>query len=221
MRIKYIIIGIVLSSSVYAQNKHDPFVGGVEFGLGYSTFIDFNLDNNSFDSHFLLERIFDLPYQLGFVTAKYLNSNKYLEFGIIFAKRSTSYVEHYSVNGTANSAITLYCIDFPMKYYAFAGKMFKHHMFAYGGLIPSWLVEPVEYDSDDINIPEDCFRNLYFSVCGGLCFDKKKSRMKLHAGLAVTSIVNINYREIPLENRDYGGRIYPFELLFCYARMFR
>ena len=41
--------------------------------------------------------------------------------------------------------------------------------------------------------------------------------MKLHEGLAVTSIVNSTCREISEEDCDYGGRIYPFELLVCYA----
>ena len=75
-------------------------------------------------------------------------------------------------------------------------------MYAYGGIIPSWLLKP-EMGSDYNDIPEDCFRNFYVSVCGGLCFDKKKSRLKLNAGLAVTSVVNTNYREIPQE--DCGG----------------
>ena len=36
------------------------------------------------------------------------------------------------------------------------------------------------------------------------------------------TIVQIKvFKEITEENLDYGGRIYPFELLFFYERMFR
>jgi len=227
MRIRILILVVCLSLSVSAQKNIDPFVGGVEFGIGYGTVIDFNLDNNNFHSEHLLERLFYIPFQIGFVSAKYLNPNKYVEFGILYSRKGSSYVERlqYSAGGvnhksTSNPALALHCIDLPIKYYFYAGKILKRHMYAFGGLIPSWLVEPVEY-TGDFSIPEDCYRNLFLSVCGGLCFDKKKSRMKLHAGMAVTSIVNSRYREIPEENRDYGSRIYPFELLFCYAHMFK
>ena len=227
MRIWFLIVIASISLSVYAQKIHDPFVGGIEFGLGYGTVIDFNLDNNNFYSEYLLHRLLWLPFNIGFVSAKYLNPNEYLEFGILYSRKGSSYVERlqYSAGGvnhksTSNPALALHCIDLSIKYYFYAGKILKQQMYAFGGLIPSWLVEPVEYEGD-ISIPEDSYRNLFFSVCGGLCFDKKKSRMKLHVGLAVTSVVNSTYREIPQENRDYGGRIYPLELLFCYARMFK
>jgi hypothetical protein len=224
MRLWFLIITIVISSGVCAQNRNDPFVGGIELGIGYGTVIDFKLDNNNFYREHLLHRLLWLPFQIGFVSEKYLNPNEYLEFGILFARRSSSYTKrHYSADGsygTGVPALDIYCIDFPLKYYAYAGKILKQQMFAYGGIIPSWIIEPLVY-SDHCLIAEDCFRNFYFSVCGGLCFDKKKSRMKLHAGLAVTSVANAKYREIPQEDRNYGGRIYPFELLFCYARMFR
>jgi len=219
---------VFLSSSLYAQRNTDPFKGGVEFGLGYGTVIDFNFDNNNFYREYLLARLIYLPVQIGFVTAKYLNPNQYLEIGLLYTRKGSSYVErHYhddgSYGGAAHPALSLHCIDFPIKYYSNVGQIMKQHMYVFSGLTPSWLVEPVGFCGSPSNpcIPEDCFRNFYVSVCGGLCFDKKKSRMKLHAGLAITSIVNSTYREIPKEDRDYGGRIYPFELLFCYARMFR
>ena len=225
MRIWLLIIMVTISSVVYSQGSHDPFVGGVEFGLGYGTVIDFNLDNNNFYREYLLERLIWLPFQIGFVTAKYLNPNKYLEFGVIFARRSSTYVYRHnyssvSIYGTSLPTLTIFSIDLPIKYYAYVGKMLNQQMYAYGGIIPSWVIRP-GIGSDYNDIPEDCFRNVYVSVCGGLCYDKKKSRMKLQAGLAVTSVVNSNYRDIPQEDRGYGGRIYPFELLFCYARMFR
>ena len=166
-----------------------------------------------------------MPYHIGFISAKYLNPNKYFEFGIFYTRKGSSYVNrhNYSADGGYSvglPALSLHCIDLPIKYYTYVGKMMKQHMYAFGGLIPSWLFAPVEY-TGDFSIPEDCYRNLFLSVCGGLCFDKKKSRMKLHAGLAVTSIVNSYYGELPEDTRDYDGRIYPFELMFCYARMFR
>ena len=230
MRIWFLIIIVAISSVVYSQKNNDPFVGGVEFGIGYGTVIDFNLDNNDnneFELGFLLEKLQYLPTHIGFVSAKYLNPNEYFEFGILYTRKCSSYAYRYTYStkyGTSSvsggSALVLHCIDLPLKYYSYVGKMLKQQMYAYGGLIPSWIIEPVQYVGD-FSIPEECYRNICVSVCGGLCYDKKKSRMKLHAGLAVTSVVNANYREIPEEDREYGGRIFPFELLFCYARMFR
>ena len=225
MRIWFLIVIASISLSVYAQKIHDPFVGGIEFGLGYGTVIDFNLDNNNFYSEYLLHRLLWLPFKIGFVSAKHLNPNEYLEFGMVFARRSSSYVYRYNYRKDGGytrglPVIELYSIDIPLKYYEYVGKILKQHLYAYGGIIPSWLLTS-EIGSDYNEIPEDCLRNFYISVCGGLCYDKKISRMKLHAGLAVTSVVNANYREILQEDRGYGGSIYPFELLFCYAWMFK
>ena len=223
MRIWFHILVVALATDVSGQWNSEPFVGGIEIGLGYGAVIDFNTDNNGFHVGYLTDRLQYLPTHIGFVSAKYLNPNKYLEFGLLYSRKS-SYHAYRSNNGTyivsGGTVLVLHCIDLPIKYYSYVGKLIKQHMYAYGGLIPSWIIEPVHYVSD-IGIPEECFRNFCVSVCGGLCYDKKKSRMKLHAGLAVTSVVNANYKEIPEEYRDYGDRIYPFELLFCYARMFR
>ncbi len=144
---------------------------------------------------------------------------------MMFARRSSSYVARYNYkagDGYARGLPThnFYGIDIPLKYYSYVGKVLKQQMYAFGGITPSWLIRP-EGGSLDWGIPEEYFRNFYLSICGGMCYDKKKSRMKLHAGLAVTFVVNSKYREIPEENRNYGGRIYPFELLFCYALMLR
>lgn len=223
MRIWFLLLVVALATDVSGQWNSEPFVGGIEIGIGYGTVIDFNPDNNGFRVGSLSDRLQYLPTHIGFVSAKYINPNKYLEFGLLYSRKS-SYNAFQSNNGTyivsGGNALVLHCIDLPIKYYSYVGKLLKQHMYAYGGLIPSWIIEPVHYVSD-IGIPEECFRNFCLSVCGGLCYDKQKSRIKLHAGLAVTSVVNTNYREIPQEDRDYGDRIYPFELLFCYTRMFR
>lgn len=230
MRVWLLIAMIAISSGGYTQSNRDPFVGGIEFGLGFGTAIDFNFDNNKYhigDVADALEVLTFLPTHFGIVSAKYLNPNKYFEFGVFYSRKCSFYDYHYSYptkNGTISTsggaALVFHSIDLPIKYYSYAGKILKQQMYAYGGIIPSWIVEPTQYVGD-YEIPEECFRNFCVSVCGGLCFDKKKSRMKLHTGLAVTSVVNASYREIPEEDREYGGRIYPFEILFCYARMFR
>lgn len=219
MRIWFPILILVTTVDISAQNIHDPFVGGLEIGLGYGTVIDFNLDNNRLSKDLWSARLFHLPIHAGFVASKFLNPNKYVEFGILYSAKNSSFVK-YDFEGITLPALTLNCIDISVKYYSYIGKIGKQYMYVYGGLIPSWLIEPVQY-YDDLEIPDNCFRNFLISICGGLCFDKKKSRLKLHTGLALTSVVNARYREIPQEDREYGGRIYPFELMFCYARMFR
>ena len=93
-------------------------------------------------------------------------------------------------------------------------------MWAYGGLIPSWIIIP-EIASVECSIPEEFIRDASLSFCGGICYEIKKSRVKLHAGLTVTSIVNSDFKDIPEDERNYGNRIYPYELMLCYARMFK
>ena len=223
MRIWLLIVVVTIAIDVGAQRNHEPFVGGFEIGLGYGTVIDFKTDNNGFHFGNLPDRLQNLPSHIGLVSAKYINPNKYLEFGLLYSRKS-SYHSYRFNDGTytvsGGTSLVLHCIDLPIKYYSYVGKMTKQHVFAFGGLIPSWIIEPVHYVSD-IGIPEDCFRNFCLSVCGGLCYDQNKSRLKLHTGLAVTSVVNANYKQIPEEDRDYGDRIYPLEIMFCYARMFR
>jgi hypothetical protein len=226
MRIWFSLLIFAATVDISAQNINDPFIGGIEIGIGFGTVIDFNFNNNKYyigNVSDAVEMLTYLPTHVGLVTAKYLNANKYFEFGALYSRKCSFYDYHYS-NGTGSirggGALVFHCIDLPIKYYSYAGKIFKQQMYAYGGIVPSWIVEPTQYIGD-FEIPEDCFRDFCLSVCGGLCFDKKKSRMKLHAGLAVTSVVDASYRDIPEEDREYGGRIYPFELLFCYARMFR
>jgi hypothetical protein len=87
-------------------------------------------------------------------------------------------------------------------------------------LIPSWINIP-EIASVDFNIPQEFIRDAGLSICGGLCYEIKKSRLILHAGLTVTSIVNSVIKDIPDDERNYGNRIYPYEWMLCYGRMFK
>ena len=223
MRILFLVLVVACATDIIAQRNSEPFIGGIEIGLGYGTVIDFKTDNNGFLVGYLSDRLQNLPTHIGFVSAKYLNPNNYLEFGLIYSRKSSYHPYRFNdgtYTVTGGTSLVLHCIDLPIKYYSYVGKMTKKHVFVFGGLIPSWIIEPVHYVSD-IGIPEECFRNFCLSVCGGLCCDRKKSRLKLHTGLAVTSVVNAIYTQIPEEDRDYGDRIYPLEILFCYARMFR
>ena len=130
MRIWFLIIIVTISSVVYSQKNNDPFVGGIEFGLGYGTVIDFNLDNNNFYREYLLQRLIWLPFHMGFVSAKYLNPNEYLEFGMMFVRRSSSYVYRYNYRKGGGytrglPVLELYSIDIPLKYYGYVGKILK------------------------------------------------------------------------------------------------
>ncbi len=221
MRILFLIVFLAVFSSATSQKKTDPFIGGIEFGTGYGSIIDFRLDNNNFHKEYLFERLLWLPFKFGFVTAKYLDPDKYLELGMFFARRSSSFVLYHNFrpngHGTALPVISIYSIDLPVKYYKYAGSFFNQQMWAYGGLIPSLIILPG--GSGAWGIPEAYTRSASLSICSGLCYEKRRSRLKFHAGLTVTSIVNAGFREIPESDRSYGGRILPYEMMFCYARM--
>lgn len=71
--------------------------------------------------------------------------------------------------------------------------------------------------SKDMGIPEDNFSDFNISVCGGLCYDKKKSRMKLHAGLAVTSVANASIKLLSYNQEEYQGSWHAYyDLAFAY-----
>jgi hypothetical protein len=85
---------------------------------------------------YLFQRLFWLPFKFGIDTAKYLNPNAYMELGMIFARRSSSFVYYHNfrTNGHATGlpTISLYSIGFPFKYYKYVGQIFKKQMWAYG-----------------------------------------------------------------------------------------
>lgn len=223
MRILFLIVCLVVSSEALSQKKTDPFIGGIEIGTGYGSIIDFRLDNNNFHTAYLPERLIWLPFKFGILTAKYLDQNEYLELGMVFARRSSSFVLYHNFrpngHGTALPVISIYSIDFPVKYYKYAGSLFNKQMWAFGGFIPSWII--LTEGSGDWGAPGSYARSACLSLCGGLCYEKRKSRLKFHAGLTVTSVVNADFKDIPAAERSYGGRIHPYELMFCYARMFK
>lgn len=157
------------SMAASAQSRYEPFTGGFEIGLGYGTVIDFNLENNNLHREYLLEKLIWLPFQVSLFSNKYLDQNRYLEFGVSFARKSSSHVKrHYHLDGSFGSGLP--------------------------------VLEP---------------------VCRGFCLDHKRSRIKLQAELSATSIVKADYRRLPPEDRAYGGRIHPFGVLVCFARVFR
>jgi hypothetical protein len=222
MRCALTILLLTFTSNIDAQNQYSPFVGGFEFGIGYSSIIDFNRENNiKYNRDLKLEQLFLLfpfiPYQFGFVTAKYFDSKRYGELGIIFRKTSVGWIQIHPF-GWGLPGINFYSFDFPMKYY-FPTRGIKIGNDAYIGIIPSWLYNPSVIGSDpyDSN-SEDYFRKGYLSVCSGLYKEKNNSRLKLHTSLAISSVIKPAYRqEIPADERAYGGVMFPFEILFCWA----
>jgi hypothetical protein len=219
MKIRLISILVVISASLCGQKQYMPFFGGIELGLGYSTFIDFDFESNGVMLKAIPYQIPFLPYQLGFVSAKYLNSTDYLELGIFFSKRSDSYVKKHG-DGRSIPFVNLYCIDFPLKYYTDIKSKFKHPLFIYGGLIPSWLFLP-ETGTYQSGITSEFFRSWYLSVCSGLCYDKGMLRWKLHLSMAATGVIKPLRRSSWKNTTDYGKMVYPFEALICCAVLFR
>lgn len=216
------ILLLLTAHTISAQNQYSPFVGGFEVGTGYSTIIDFNRENNiKVNRDLTMEQLFYLspfiPYQFGFVTAKYLNHYKYLELGLLFRKTSVGWIQlHYG--GWGIPGINLYSFDLPVKYY-FPTKTLRYAADTYFGIVPSWLVHPDVYSGDSYDgIEEEYFRDSYVSLCTGITRERGNVRVKMHASMAITSVVTNRYRkDIPREERAYGGVIFPFEILFCWA----
>ena len=219
MRIGLSTILLIVSLNLFSQKQYMPFFGGIELGIGYSTFIDFNFESNGVMLKAVPYQIPFLPYQLGFVSAKYLNSSDFLELGIFFSKRSDTYVKK-SGDGWSVPFVNLYCIDFPLKFYTDLKTKFKYPLHIYGGLIPSWLFLP-ETGTDQSGITIDFFRSWYLSVCSGLCYDRGMLRWKLHLSMSATSIIKPLYRSGWENTTDYGRMVYPFEALICCAFLFR
>ena len=156
------------SMAASAQSGYEPFTGGFEIGLGYGTVIDFNLENNNLYREYLLEKLIWLPFQVSLFSVKYLDQNRYLEFGVSFARKSSSHVRRQShLDGSFGSGLPvleLYCIDLPVKYYSRA--RLDGNIYLFGGIVPSWLMAPVQA-SNEYMIPKECYRNFLVSVFGG------------------------------------------------------
>lgn len=223
MRCTLTFLLLIIATHGNAQNQYSPFVGGFEFGLGYSSIIDFNRENNiKYNRDIKLEELFFLwpfiPYQFGFVTAKYIDNNSYVEFGILFRKTSVGWIDR-RLNGWGLPGINFYSFDFPIKYYFTSEKSRLKYFEPYLGIIPSWLIYTEVFGSYAFdNISDEYFREGFLSFCGGLYKEKNNIRLKLHTSIAVNSVIKPAYRQdIPKEDRAYGGVIIPFEVLFCWA----
>lgn len=223
MRCTLTILLIVFAANIAAQNKYSPFVGGFEFGIGYSSIIDFKRENNiKYNRDLKIEQLLFLlpfiPYQFGFVTAKYFDSSRYGELGFIFRKSSVGWIQNHPGGGSELPGINFYSFDFPLKYY-FPARGINSGDGAYLGIIPSWLFNPSVVGGDSYtSSSEEYYRKGYLSLCGGLCKEQNNTRLKLHTSIAVSSVIKPAYRqEIPAEDRAYGGVMFPFEVLFCWA----
>jgi hypothetical protein len=230
MRILVLIASLLLSAPLCAQKADQPFSGALEMGLGWDVPIDFTPDNNILTRKYLGYRLLEIPWRAGFHASKPLNSETCLELGLNFHRRSSSWVSSYEYSQgittyclNEHHVLALNCIDFSLKYYKYLTYWKNRELYAFGGIAPVWIMN-VPYSSDLTNnsIPEHCFRDVTLAFSAGLSLEKGKFRWKLDLDLAVVSIVNAEYpREIPEEERAWGAKIYPFEVLLCCAYIIR
>lgn len=219
MRFRFLTFLTFISFGLSAQKPFMPFFGGIELGIGYSSFIDFNLENNGVLIKALPYQIQFLPYEIGIVSAKYINSTNYLELGIFFSKRSDSYVKK-NRNEWSVPFINLYCFDFPLKFYLDITKDSRSPFYIFGGLIPTWIYKPdVGIDISDMTV--DYFTSWYLSACSGVCFERGRLRWKLHLAMSTTSIIKTIFSTGWEIRTDYGRKVYPFEALLSCAFMIK
>ncbi|MFH0758714.1 MAG: hypothetical protein V2B15_15605 [Bacteroidota bacterium] len=234
MRILVLIVYLAFSLQLSAQKANQPFSGAIEMGLGWGIPIDFNIDNNILTSKFLGYRLLEIPWQAGIHVSKALGPVSYMELGLVFHERSSSWASSYAYTQGNPPGITTHyinehhvlaldCIDFSLKYYKFLKYGKNRELYAFGGIAPLWVLH-VAY-ADDLNnnsVPRDCFRSWNLAVNGGLALEKGNIRWKLLFDLAVVSVVNSEYaRVVPEEERAWGTKIYPFEVLLCCAYLIR
>lgn len=231
MRILVLIICLVTTVPLSAQRANQHFSGALEFGLGWGHVIDFTLDNNNITSKFLFQRLFNLPWMVGIHTQRELSSDSYMEFGLLFHKRSSDWVYQRSIYNefgsysyrSTNMVLALNCVDFSMKYYKFLKYWKNRELYAFGGIVPVWVLNvPSSSDLSINSVPQDLFRSWNLALAWGLALEKGNIRWKLHFDLAVISVVNSEYAfEIPEEERAWGPQAYPFEVLLCCAYLIR
>lgn len=202
-------------------------------GLGWGIPIDFNLDNNILTSKFLGYRILEIPWQAGIHVSKALNPVSYMEMGLVFHERSYSWASNFNYTQGYTTITTYYinehqvlamnCIDFSMKYYKFLKYWKNRELYAFGGIAPVWVLSvPYADDLNNNSVPRYCFRNWNMAVNGGMALEKENIRWKLHFDLGLVSVVNSEYAtQVPEEERAWGTKIYPFEVLLCCAYLIR
>lgn len=222
MRLPVLIITLAITSCSYSQSRYSGFIGGVEFGYGVSTIIDFNRETNGLVWHSLLLNLpFHMPFQFGFFANKYVNNTDYLEYGLVYAKRGAAYIwqELYYPSGslTILPSVNLYCVDIPIKFYKSGTKIFNETFHSYFGVIPS-LLYSVEMSEMYYDISDKYYNNAYLSICTGISHQKGNRRLKMQLSTAVTSITKHRYKaEIQVQNDGYKGVIFPCEAMLIYG----
>lgn len=148
------------------QRSMQHFSGVLELGTGWGHIIDFTLGNNNFTSKYPLQRLFTLPWQGGILISRSLNALSYLEYGMLYHRRSSDWI-YSSVSahtgtsiygnrvttygtGTSHEVLTLDCLEFSFKYYKFLKYRKNWEIYAFGGITPVWVLN-VAYASDLTN----------------------------------------------------------------------
>ena len=208
-----ILLILLLSGTelIYAQNKLTYFTGGIEMGFGISTVIDFRETNNKIEIPYF-------TFHGGFFTSRYISQQAYVEFGIFGSRCGNAYTKEFCKNGACSIemiTLNLYYLEFPITYYREISKLIGWTSFFFIGLDNGLHFESnMKGPSFIAEIPRNYFRDHTLSVSTGLAYEKANIRLRLHTKLALKSVIRpIFQSSVPVITNDYGGRIFPCELL--------
>ncbi len=224
MRSLGLIVFLGLTATLNAQKINQHFSGALELGAGWGHAIDFTLDNNNLTLVYLVHRLFAIPWQGGIHTSRVLNHDSYLEFGMVYHRRSSDWVYQRSNNlsgswtSTTHKVLALDCIDFSLKYYKFLDHWRNRELYAFAGMAPVWVLHSSGWDLNNNSLPHHHFRNWNLALAGGVALERGNVRWKLKMDLCIVPVANRNYSfEVPEEERAWGPYIFPIEALLCCA----
>ena len=214
MRVIIAISFLFLSQTLISQSITDPFIGGVEIGIGLSSVarLDYGLENIEF-----------LPFQIGLVTNKYLSNKNFIEIGLLYGRRTVRLRRLKDVVNLENPILSLNYIDIPLKYYFDRINIFNSYYDAYCGLIFSYLIYPSTYSTGTYppEITNSSYRNLNLSLCTGLSKKINTNRIKLQLATAITSVYKIGaVSNNPYYEQNEIGRVFPMTLIVSYGYIF-
>lgn len=213
MKIVFTILIVHYLSSIfcYSQDKNDQFTGSINLGTGFSSIIDLNPNSKGYI----------IPFHLGVRTQKFIDRKKYIEFGIIYSKKGSHWIEWiYSNNGTfigeEHFDLSLRCFEISTRFYKKCENIRKIDLIYYYGLnLAIMPMAPVVHPGKTIDVPPSYFRKYSPTVNSGYS-------VMIHRYLRLD--LGLNFFLLPLLKREfendfsslvsyYKPKIFPAELI--------
>lgn len=213
MKTLLIILLVHYLSSIfcYSQDKHDQFTGSINLGTGLSSIIDLNPNSKGYI----------IPFQIGVRTQKFIDREKYIEFGIIYSKKGSHWIEWIYLNngtliGEEHYDLSLRCFEISTRFFQKCENIKKIDLNYYYGLnLAIMPIAPEIHLGTTIDVQESYFRKYFPTINSGYS-------IMLHRNFRID--LGLNFFLLPLVKKEfeddfssfvnyYKPKMFPAELI--------